>query len=140
MTEKISVKQLHGVASVVAPPARTKVDRSFGLPTGLYAATVILYLGFLAVMTASFMNPGLAIPMAIIAGIVVTGFAVPSVWVRMKPDNDRAAPTWGQFASKGIETLSGRLTAGQAAAQVLILPSLILVWGLTIAVIAAVVR
>ena len=46
----------------------------------------------------------------------------------------------GPVASSGIQTLSGHLTAAEASIQVLMLPVLILFWGVSVAVIVAVVR
>lgn len=138
MSQAIQGPALDTVASVSAAPARTKVDRNFGLPTGLYAATVGLYLAFLAVMSALFMNAGLVLPMVVIVGFVVFAFAVAGVWAGMKPDNDTHPLSWGQFVNRGIQTLSGSLTSGEASVQVLILPVLILFWGASIAVIVAI--
>ena len=117
-----------------------KVDRNFGLPTGLYTATVVLYLAFIAIMAGLFLNPGLVIPMVLFAGFVVFSFGLAGFWAAMKPDNDTHPLSWGQFASRGIQTLSGKLTSNEASVQVLILPVLILVWGVAIAVVVAVVR
>jgi hypothetical protein len=64
-------------------------------------------------------------------------FGLAGYWVKMKPRNDAVAPTWGQLAARGIDTLNGRLTAGEAAVQVLTLPVLILCWGLAVAIIVA---
>lgn len=115
------------------------VDRSFELPKVLYGATVALYLGFLAVLAAGFSSPGLIIPMAIFAFFIVAGFGVPALWTRMRPDNPVAPLDWGRFRREGIATLTGRLTAGEAAAQMLVLPVLIFFWGVTTVIIAALV-
>jgi hypothetical protein len=137
MSQTISSTELSRVATVTEAPVRTRVNRNFGLPTGLYAGTVGLYLGFLAIMTVLFMNPELAIPMVLFAGVIIVGFGICGIWATMKPENDTAPLSWGQFANRGIQTLSGHLTAGEAAAQVLILPTLIVCWGLAVAVIVA---
>ena len=137
MAQHISAKDLTQLASVSDAPARTRVNRTFGLPTGLYAVTVACYLAFLAVMSVLFMNGGLAIPMAVMIGFVIAAFGVCALWPSMNPDSDSSALTWGQLAARGVQTLSGPLTAGEAAIQVLILPVLIVVWGLAIAVIVA---
>ncbi|MCB2061762.1 MAG: hypothetical protein R3E09_03625 [Novosphingobium sp.] len=137
MSQKISSVELAQVATATDAPVRTKVDRNFGLPNGLYAATVGLYFGFLAIMTALFMNPELAIPMVLFAGVIIAGFGICGIWATMNPENDTSPLSWGQFANRGIQTLSGHLTASEAAAQVLILPALIVCWGLAIAVIVA---
>lgn len=137
MSQKISSAELAQVAATADAPVLTKVDRNFGLPNGLYAGTVGLYFAFLAIMTALFMNPELAIPMILFALVIVAGFGICGIWATMNPENDTSPLSWGQFAHRGIQTLSGHLTAGEAAVQVLILPTLIVCWGLAIAVIVA---
>ena len=137
MAEHISQQELTRVATVTTAPARTRVDRNFGLPSGLYAWTVGLYLAFIGLMTLLFSNPELAIPLVVIASFVAFAFGVAGICTKMSPDNGTSPMTWGQLSSRGIQTLSGRLTAGEAAAQVLILPVLILCWGVAIAVIVA---
>ena len=125
-------------AVVVAGPRRaTGVDRTFELPRRLYAATVALYLGFLAVMAAGFSSSGLVIPMAIFALFIIAGFGVPAIWAKMKPEHTSRSMTWGRFQDKGIMTATGRLSAREASAQMLILPILIFVWGTITVSIAA---
>jgi len=121
------------------PRPQVESDRNFGLPKPLYAATVSLYLGFLLVMGAAFANPELAIPMAIFVVFIVAGFGVPAIWTRLK-DNASEPQTMGEFGLKGIMTHTGRLAPRDATIQMLILPVLLVCWGLAVAVIAAVVR
>ena len=143
MSEFVTREEILVVASVRQSPGeehpvvRDSIDRSFELPTGLYAATVGIYLAFLAVMSTCFMNPSLAIPMAVIVLLIVAAFAVPTLWVRMSPENRKLPLTWGNLRGRGIETGSGHLDGGAAVVQVLILPVLILFWGLSVAVIYA---
>jgi len=143
MSELVTREEILVVASVRASPEeqhpviRDSIDRSFELPTGLYAATVGIYLTFLAVMSTCFMNPSLAIPMAVIVLLIVAAFAVPTLWVRMNPENRRHALSWGNLRNRGIQTGSGHLEGSAAVVQVLILPVLILFWGLSIALIVA---
>ncbi|MCT2398277.1 hypothetical protein [Novosphingobium mangrovi (ex Huang et al. 2023)] len=137
MSKYLSQEDLQDIAVVTDTPARTGIDRNFGLPGGLYVATVGLYLGFIGLMAALFLNPELAIPMVLFAGFVVFAFGLAGYWAKMKPDNDSAPMSWGQLAARGIDTLSGRLTAGEAAIQVLTLPVLILGWGLAVAAVVA---
>lgn len=141
MSQRLTRQELQELAVFTdAPVLRsipTKVDRNFGLPTGLYVATVGLYLGFIGLMASVFMNPELAIPMVIFAGFVIMAFGLAGYWAKMKPDNDTSPLSWGQFAARGIDTLSGRLTASEATVQVLMLPVLILAWGMAIAIIVA---
>ena len=132
-------------AIVDAPPiprvrARHEVDRTFELPKGLYAATVGLYLGFLAVMAAGLAAPGLIIPMAIFTVFVVAGFGVPAIWTRLAPETASKPMSFAKFRRQGIQTLTGRLAAKDAAIQMLILPVIIFCWGVTTITIAALVR
>lgn len=140
MSEHIAHADLAGIATVSEAPFTTKVDRTFGLPTGLYLGTVGLYVAFLALMTTLFGNAELILPLAVIFGSVIFGFGLAGRWASMKPNKDTFAMTWGQFSNRGIQTLSGRLTAFEASVQVLLLPVLIMFWGLCIAVIAVSVR
>jgi hypothetical protein len=143
MTEFITRENLARVAAVVAAPqpvqphVREAIDRSFELPVSFYIATVALYLGFLGVMAVSFMNPELALPMAIFAVAIIAGFGTPTLWVRMRPENRQRLMRYGTFRYRGIETATGHLAGGAAAVQVLMLPLLIFCWGVAVAVIAA---
>lgn len=121
-------------------PFETKVERSFDLPVALHAATVGLYLAFLGVMAFAFQDRGLMIPMAIFVMYIVMAFGVPALWVRMKPVHIGKPLSWSQFSRVGINTFTGNLSARDATGQVLILPVLILGWGVAIAVIAAIAR
>lgn len=140
MSQHANTAQLRTLAKVTSAPTLTRVDRTFELPNGLYVATVGLYLGFLAVMATAFLNPGLAIPMVIFTFFIVMGFGVAGKWASMQPDSDSMPLSWGQFRNRGIQTLSGKLTASEASVQVLMLPLLILFWGMAVATIAAIVR
>ena len=133
-----------GEARVVDQPAvspvrhQVEADRSFGLPTTLYGATIACYLGFLMIVGTAFANPVLAIPLAIIVLLIVAFFGVPAIWTRLK-GNVSEPQTMGEFEARGIMTNTGRLSAGEASAQVLVLPVLLVCWGIAVAVIAAIV-
>jgi hypothetical protein len=132
---------IHADLPVTAHPRhQIDVDRTFGLPTALYATTVGLFLAYLGVMTLGFGNPELALPMAIFVLFVVAGFGVPALWAGMKPDHRDRPLSWSRFASEGIETLTGRCTAGDATVQVLLMPTVIFLWGVGTVTIAALVR
>lgn len=139
-------KQVHdiiesGAARIVEAPVegRNEVDRSFGLPAAIYGAMVGCYLGFLAIAAVTFGNPALAIPLVIFAVAIIAGFGVPTLWTRLK-DNPGAPPTMGEFARDGVMTHTGRLSASEAAIQILTLPVLVVVWGVVAFIIAALVR
>lgn len=147
MSEHICEKVARGEAKLVATPkAQPKVmprhqvesDRNFELPTRLYVATAGLYMTFLAVMWGAFANPELAIPMVIFSLFVVAGFGTPAIWTRLK-GNTSASLTWDRFAQCGIQTATGRCTVRDAVLQMLILPVLIVCWGISVAIIVALV-
>jgi hypothetical protein len=123
-----------------ARPFEVEVERSFDLPTVLHAATVGLYLAFLGVMAFAFQDRGLIIPMAIFVGYIVMAFGVPAIWTQMRPHHNSKALSWADFSRFGINTHTGNMSARDATGQVLILPVLILGWGVAMAVIAALVR
>jgi hypothetical protein len=125
---------------VAAPRGSHEVDRTFQLPKGLYAATVALYLGFLVVMAVGFSAPGLIIPMAIFAIIIVAGFGVPAIWTRLSPVSQSKQITFSTLQRKGISTLTGRLSAKDASVQMLILPIIVFCWGVATVTIATLVR
>lgn len=135
-----------GDARIVEQPApalapvrhQVEADRNFGLPTAFYGATVACYLGFLAITGTAFANRELAIPMVIFAVFILAGFGVPALWTRLA-GNITAPLTLGEFQTHGIMTHTGRLGHRDATIQMLILPVLLVVWGLAVAVIAAIV-
>lgn len=139
-------KQVHdiiesGAARIVEAPVRHQVeaDRQFGLPAALYGAMVGCYLAFLAIAAVTFGNAALAIPLVIFAVAIVAGFGVPALWTRLR-DNPSAPPSMGEFAQRGVMTNTGRLSARDAAIQILTLPVLVAVWGAVAFIIAALVR
>jgi hypothetical protein len=118
----------------------TTVDRNFELPAGLFVATAGCYFAFLAVMAVGFGNPHLILPMAIFVVFIAMYFAVPAMWMRMQPEHRQRLTSWAVFRRDGIMTAYGPSTAGAATIQVLILPVLILLWGIAVVTIAAAVR
>ena len=139
MSQHVSTADLAALATLSDAPSQHRVDRTFEIPAGIYGITVGCYLGFLALMSVLFMNGELVLPMAAFVISIVGGFGLGYKWVAMQPGNPSKTLTIGQFANRGIQTLSGPLTAAEASAQVLILPVLLMCWGVAIAVIYAVV-
>ncbi|MGZ3173577.1 MAG: hypothetical protein ACXWJC_11100 [Croceibacterium sp.] len=128
---------VHSEAALLPP---TMVDRSFELPTALYALSVALFLGFMGVTAIGFGNPELTLPMAVIVLSIVAIFGVPAIWVRMAPGSRKASKSWSRFRAEGIATEYGRTNTRDATVQVLILPVLIFLWGIATVIIAALVR
>jgi len=132
---------VHAELPVIARPRhQVDVDRNFELPTGLYVGTVSLFLAYLAVMAFGFGNPGLVLPMAIFVLFVVAGFGVPALWAGMKPEKADKPLSWSRFMSEGLHTPHGRCAGGEAAVLVLLMPGVILCWGIATVTVAALVR
>jgi hypothetical protein len=143
MSMQVHDKIATGEARIVELPATEAkrplgVDRSFGLPPILYGATVACYLGFLAITGMAFMNPVLAIPIAVFTIFIFAGFGVPAIFTRLK-GNDSKPLSFGAFANWGIMTHTGPLAPRDATIQVLLLPALIVMWALAVVAIVAVV-
>ena len=128
---------IHEASALRLPHA---VDRSFELPTGLYVTIAALFFAAARVMAFGFAAPAMIVPTGIIAVFIAMFFAVPAMWVRMKPDDAPRPTSWARFQRDGVMTPFGRSTAGAATVQMLILPTLILVWGVAVVTIAAIVR
>lgn len=128
-------------APAIEPAVKTsvEVDRTFELPKALYGVTVGCYFAFLATMYVGFTSPGLVIPMVIFAAFIVAGFGVPAIWTRLKANTESRPLTMGEFTQRGIMTNTGRLAPRDVAIQMLILPVLIVLWGLAVVTIAALV-
>lgn len=147
MSQLVQDRIATGAARIVDAPVEARkggvrhqveVDQNFEMPKALFGATVAGYLGFLAIMLATFAAPALAIPMVIFALAIVAGFGVPTIWTRLA-GNTTTPLSMGQFRNDGVMTHTGRCTPRDAATQMLILPVLIVAWGLAVSIIVAVV-
>jgi len=143
MVQMLTREQIaeQAIIHAVAPAAirNAALDRSFELPSVLYAITAGLFLAFIGIMAAGFAHPEMILPTAIFALFIIAFFAVPAIWVRMQPENPVRAMSWARFQAKGIQTATGLVDARAATAQVLILPVLIVLWGVAAVTIAAIV-
>lgn len=138
MSIRHDVEHLLASREVVAPPVeRACTDRTFGLPSGLHATFYGLFLAYLAVMGLGFAHPEMILPMAIFVIFTVGFYVVPMMWAVMKPDNESGAMNMGELLGRGIETNTGHSSGTAAIAQVLVLPVLILFWGVAAVTIAA---
>lgn len=126
-------------AQAASPNIRQDVDRTFEMPTALYGATVALYLGFIAVLGIGLSTPELAIPMAIFAIFIVGLFGAPALWLGLGRKSEAKAMSYGDLMRRGIMTHTGLLKGRDAAIQMMILPVLIVLWAMTVLVIAGVV-
>lgn len=123
---------------VEAPARRACDDRSFEMPTGIYAAMALMFAGFVSVLSFGFMGPTMVIPFAICIVLISAFFGIPAIFVRTGPDELRSsALDWHRFREDGIATATGRTPAGEAATLALLLPFLILCWAVAVVLIAA---
>ena len=123
----------------LAPRPCACTDRNFNLPVSLHAAYFGLCFAYLGVMWLGFASPGLAIPMVICVVFTAAFYAVPMLWATMGPENPGRSMPFATLMDKGVDTLTGRCSGGAAVAQVLVLPALLLFWGLAVVTIAALV-
>lgn len=114
-----------------------RATRTFDLHPALFAVTVGCYLAYLVVMAVTFMTDELIIPFAIFTITIVAGFLVPTLWARVVGPAVGRLQTWADFMSEGIDTYTGHLSGRSAAVQVLIMPVMLVGWGLIIAIIRA---
>lgn len=124
---------------VAAPVARACNDQTFELPGGLYAAMITMFAGFIAVLALSFRGGHMAVGYGVIFALLAAYFAIPTIFPRMAADSRRKALSWTMFRYRGIQTATERSSATEATVLVLLLPSLILCFGIAVATIAALV-
>lgn len=116
----------------VAPSARACEAQNFEFPTGIFVAMITMFVGFMVVLSAAFTGH-MGVTFAAIFAFVAAFFAIPIVMARMAPASSRAM-SWSEFLDRGIDTESGRSTAGSALTLVLTLPFLILCFAFAIAI------
>src|SRR5687768_9039348 len=117
MTRRLSHADLLARQEIVAPPTpRACTDRGFELPTGIYVAMGVMFLGFVAVLSFAFRNPEMAVPFGVIVAFIAAFFAVPAVFVRTTPNVSRTpALDWLRFMAEGVETATGHSSEREAA-------------------------
>jgi hypothetical protein len=124
-------------AEIPAATMAPTVDRTFEMPTALYATMAALFAGFIVVTGIGFRDPEMILPVGICAVFLIGFFGIPAMWVRMGPENISRAASWSRFKAEGIQTAFGRVSARDATVQMLMLPVLILLWGIAVVTIAA---
>ena len=123
---------------VESPTARACQDQSFELPTGVYVAMALMFAGFVTVLAFAF-HGSMAVSYGVIFAFLAMFFAVPSLFPKMANGGSARALEWREFSSRGIDTATGRTSATSATVLVLVLPFLILCFGIAVALIAALV-
>ncbi len=119
------------------PVRRNRGERTFELHPAVHAMVIGAYLLFAGILCAAFMGKDLVIPAAIFAVGIASLFVTPALWARVRPDDGLRKQSWDEFMSEGVECITGRLTGGQALAQILTLPALMVGLALVFAIIKA---
>ena len=143
MTNQLNSRVLKTRGEIVSPPnrpdARACTDQTFELPGGIYVAMALMFAGFVAVLGLS-LREHLGVSLGVIFFFIGAFFAIPAIFTRTKVDGTGAKSlSFFDFAHRGIATATGRVRAGEATILVLLLPFVILCWGIAISVIAALV-
>ncbi|MBW0144003.1 hypothetical protein [Sphingomicrobium clamense] len=144
MSRQMTHEEIRAVVDVVDAPhlipnKPAEVDRTFGLPVGLHTAFFGLFFAYLGVMGLGFAHPEMILPMAIFVIFTAGFYVVPMAWAVMNPEKSAKAMSMRELMVRGIETHTGLALGKDAVAQVLILPVLILGWGIAVVSIAALV-
>lgn len=139
MSRRQTREQLLVRNEIVAPPSkRACEDQNFGLPTAIYIAMAAMFAGFVAVLSLAFRGGHMAVVYGVIFAFIAAFFAVPALFPGMAPKDGRTgALSLFDFGHRGIMTATGRASAREATVLVLLLPCLILCFGISVAVIAS---
>jgi len=139
MTTRVTPEVLIARDEIVAAPVpRACDDQSFELPSGLYVAMAAMFAGFIAVLGLGFGGAHMTVVYGVIFVFIAAFFGIPAISPAMAPGGKKAM-RWSSFRIRGIQTATGRSTAGEAAVLVLLLPFLILWFGMAVAAIALIV-
>lgn len=123
---------------VAAPAKRACEDQTFELPTEIYMAMVTMFAGFIAVLSLAFRGGHMAVIYGVIFAFIAAFFAVPALFPAIAHDESRArALSLLDFGQRGIATATGPASAREATILVLLLPFLILCFGIAVATIAS---
>jgi hypothetical protein len=137
MSIHIPAARIEPRARLVAEPAPRRGQRAFDIHPAVHGLTIAAYAAFAIILCATFMAPGMIVPAAVVAVSVVALFLVPGLWAKVVPDEGKPRQSWAAFMDEGVDTITGRLTAGEAMAQILTLPALVVVLALVMAAIKA---
>lgn len=123
-----------------SPNVRQALEtRHFDLPVALHAGFFGLFLAYLGIMFLGFQSPGLVIPMAIFVIFTVGFYVVPALWAGMTPEHADRPLGLAALLDRGIMTYTGWCRGRDVVAQVMVMPVVLVGWGLTVVTIAALV-
>ena len=143
MTSRLNSGMLRARGEIVSPPIapiqRACTDQTFELPGAIYVAMALMFVGFVAILGFS-LSEHMAVSLGVIFFYLAAFFTVPAILSRtnLEGSSTRSLSIF-EFADKGIATATGRVRGGDATILVLLLPFVILTWGVAIAIVAALV-
>jgi hypothetical protein len=87
-------------------------------------------------MWAAFATAELILPFAIVVTFLTAAFIVPALWARVA-ETPGPKGSLAEFMRNGFDCETGHIGGGAAMVQVLIMPAMLIFWGLAIALIRA---
>ncbi len=137
MSTHIPAREIETKARIVAAPLlRNRGERVFDIHPAVHSALIGTYLAFAGILLATFMGKDLIVPAAIVLVGIVSLFVTPGLWARVAAD-DLPKQSFAEFLQEGVDCITGRLTAGQALAQIMVLPALMVGLAMVFAIIKA---
>jgi hypothetical protein len=118
--------RVDSVRPVSGPLRRNRADRVFDLHPAVHFMLIGTYFAFAGILCLTFMGEDLKLPAVIIALGIFSLFVTPGLWARVVADDGAPKQSWAEFMQEGVDCITGRLTAGQALAQIMVLPGLML--------------
>jgi hypothetical protein len=139
MTGRQTREQLLVLNEIVAAPIKRACDdQTFEVPTAIYVAMATMFAGFVAVLGLAFRGGHLPVVYGVIFAFIIAFFAVPALFPRQAPKQGRnTALSMFDFGHRGLATATGRTSARDATILMLLLPFLILCFGVAVATIAS---
>jgi hypothetical protein len=142
MSNHIPAARIEAKARIVSAPAARPVRnnrgaRVFDIHPGVHLITIGAYAAFAGILLAAFTAPAMIVPAAIVVISIAALFLTPALWAGVVPGDGLRKQSWAEFMHEGVECLTGKLTAGQALAQILTLPLLVVGLALAMAIIKA---
>lgn len=121
---------------VAAPVKRACEDQTFELPGAIYVTMAAMFVGFILVLSSVLRGGHMGIAYGVISAFIAAFFAVPTLFPRIAPSSSAKALSLFEFGHRGLATATGRVSARDATILVLLLPFLILCFGIAIALMA----
>ena len=125
------------LAGVVEPQRRFRpAARDFEFHPRVFALMGGGFAAFVGLMAANFRGGhGMPLVLAICAVCLIGYFAVPYAFSKVETGDPARRDSWVAFMRKGVMTGSGHASGGAVLAQALIMPAMLVLWGMAVLVI-----